>query len=209
MWGKSLIVALGVGVWLAAAAGLAAASGTSASTTRVTLVTVTLGKPSEHGLKLSRFSELPPGRITFKVRNTGSVVHDFKICAGRVIGSAKNACVGKKTRVLRPGQSAELTVVLKKKGKYAYLSTLPGDAAAGMKGLIGVGVKLATPVSPAQPALPTAPTPTSPSPGVTSIASCARPQATTVDVNLFEYAIAISANTVPCGTVTFNVRNTG
>jgi uncharacterized cupredoxin-like copper-binding protein len=61
------------------------------------------------------------GVVTFKVKNTGAIPHDFKIA-------------GKKTPLLGGGKSATLKVTLKK-GKYAYLCTVPGHAAAGMKGV--------------------------------------------------------------------------
>jgi uncharacterized cupredoxin-like copper-binding protein len=195
---------LGLGLYAAAPA-LATASGTSATTTKVTVVTVTLGKPSELALKLSKVSLLSPGPITFKVKNAGGVAHSFGICAGTVTSSTKNACTAKKTAVLKPGQSAALTIVLAKKGTYEYLSTVPGQAAAGMKGLLGVGVKLAVPVVTPSPGGST----TTPTTTTTSISNCAKPQASTVEVNLFEYAISLSSMTVPCGPVTFNVHNTG
>jgi uncharacterized cupredoxin-like copper-binding protein len=47
--------------------------------------------------------------------------HDFKIA-------------GKKTALLKHGQTAKLTVTLKA-GKYPYSCTVPGHAAAGMKGV--------------------------------------------------------------------------
>jgi uncharacterized cupredoxin-like copper-binding protein len=45
---------------------------------------------------------------------------------------------GKKTPVLRPGRAARLVVKLAKRGKYPYLCTVPGHAAAGMKGVFTV-----------------------------------------------------------------------
>jgi uncharacterized cupredoxin-like copper-binding protein len=60
------------------------------------------------------------GKVTFKVTNKGKLKHDFKIA-------------GKKTKLLKPGQSAKLTVTLKK-GKHPYKCTVPGHATLGMKG---------------------------------------------------------------------------
>ena len=51
--------------------------------------------------------------------------------------SKKLVTKGKVTPKLKPGKSVTLTVVLKK-GKAPYLCTLPGHAAAGMKGVITV-----------------------------------------------------------------------
>jgi uncharacterized cupredoxin-like copper-binding protein len=87
-------------------------------------VNVTAGKPSE-----LRFTVLPKtitkGRVTFRVANRGKLVHDFKIA-------------GKKTPTLKPGRSATLTVTFGKAGKYAYLCTVTGHAAGGMKGVLTV-----------------------------------------------------------------------
>src|SRR3954462_8867663 len=76
---------------------------------------------TEFHFKLSKTS-VGHGTVTFTVTNKGKVGHDFKIA-------------GKKTPVLAPGKSAKLTVTLKA-GKAAYLCTVPGHAAAGMKGTV-------------------------------------------------------------------------
>src|SRR5207253_1259649 len=107
---------------------------------KVTVVTVTAGKPGELAFKLSKFSALPAGPITFKVTNMGLGGHDFKICTTPVTSLAKNACLGKVTKLLKHGDTATLTVTLTKSGKYEYLCAVPGHAAGGMKGLLGVGV---------------------------------------------------------------------
>src|SRR5215471_4970741 len=125
------VCALGLGAWsLGVATGPASGHVRSHAAAKVTVVTVTAGKPSELAFKLSKFSALPAGAVTFKV------------CTTPVATSAKNACVGKVTKMLKAGQSATLAVVLTKKGKYEYLCTVPGHAGAGMKGLLGIGVKL-------------------------------------------------------------------
>jgi len=89
-----------------------------AGSTRATATTITV-KASEFKFVLSKKSA-KHGKITFKVTNKGHVSHDFKIN-------------GKKTKLLKPGQSASLTVTLKK-GSFTYICTVPGHAAAGMKG---------------------------------------------------------------------------
>jgi uncharacterized cupredoxin-like copper-binding protein len=89
------------------------------SSTRATATTVKVGA-KEFKFTLSRKSA-PHGKITFKVTNKGHIKHDFKIA-------------GKKTKMLGPGKSASLTVTLKKGKKYQYICTVPGHAAAGMKG---------------------------------------------------------------------------
>ena len=105
---------------LAAVSALGGASQQSATTT----VTVTAGKPGIFGYTLSK-KVVPKGTVVFKVANKGSIEHDFKIA-------------GKRTPSLDPGKSATLKVVLAKAGKVAYLCTIKGHAAAGMKGVLTV-----------------------------------------------------------------------
>ena len=93
------------------------------SSTAATTVNVTLGKPSEFKITVSK-KTFGKGITTFKVTNKGALSHDFKIS-------------GRTTRMLSTGKSATLRTVLKK-GKYAFLCTVPGHAAAGMKGVIVV-----------------------------------------------------------------------
>ena len=64
------------------------------------------------------------GSVTFTLVNKGHISHDFSIA-------------GKKTPVIGPGKTATLTVTLKA-GKYPYKCTVPGHAAAGMKGTFTV-----------------------------------------------------------------------
>jgi uncharacterized cupredoxin-like copper-binding protein len=96
----------------------------AAATTRATTDTVTAGKPSEFRFTLSK-KTVPHGKVTFVVTNKGTIPHDFKIA-------------GKKTALLQPGKKANLVVTFAKKGKFAYLCTVPGHAAAGMKGTLTV-----------------------------------------------------------------------
>jgi uncharacterized cupredoxin-like copper-binding protein len=65
-----------------------------------------------------------PGVVTFHLVNAGHVAHDLRIA-------------GKTSPMLLPGKKAVLVVTLKK-GKYPYLCTVPGHAAAGMKGTLTV-----------------------------------------------------------------------
>jgi uncharacterized cupredoxin-like copper-binding protein len=85
-----------------------------------TAVTVTA---TEFHFKLSKTS-VPHGSVTFTLVNRGKLPHDFKIA-------------GKRTALVKPGKSAKLTVTLKA-GKAAYLCTVQGHAAAGMKGTLTV-----------------------------------------------------------------------
>lgn len=112
---------------------------------KVTVITVTAGKPSELAFKLSKTSMVPTGTVSFKVTNLGVAFHNFKVCTIPVpsASGAKNICIGKATPVLKKGQSATLTVPFSLAGKYEFLCTVTGHAAAGMKGLIGIGVPVA------------------------------------------------------------------
>ena len=65
------------------------------------------------------------GVVVFKVKNVGKISHDFEI-------------KGRKTKMLSPGQSATLRVTFLRKGSYPYKCTVPGHAAAGMKGVFKI-----------------------------------------------------------------------
>ena len=82
-------------------------------------------KGGEFFFRLSTKTVARPGRVTFVFRNVGHVLHDFKIN-------------GIRTPLISPGKTARLVVTFKKKGKYAYLCTVPGHAAAGMRGTLTV-----------------------------------------------------------------------
>jgi hypothetical protein len=107
-----------------------------------TLVTVTAGKaPDEFHFTLSRQS-VPEGVVTFDVSNSGALPHDFEVCRTPGDGLALG-CFGSGTPTLvgAGGGSprfARLTVRFRSPGTYEYLSTIPGQAAAGMHGLITV-----------------------------------------------------------------------
>ena len=82
-------------------------------------------KGGEFFFKLSSNSIARPARVTFVFKNVGHVVHDLKIN-------------GRATPLIQPGQTAELVVVFKKKGRYPYSCTVPGHASAGMKAIFTV-----------------------------------------------------------------------
>jgi uncharacterized cupredoxin-like copper-binding protein len=105
------------------AALLALPAGARQSTVKASTVGVTAGLPAEFKFKVSKTS-VPAGKVTFIVTNRGNLPHDFKIA-------------GKKTPLLQAGKTARLVVTLKK-GKSAYMCTVSGHAAAGMKGTITV-----------------------------------------------------------------------
>jgi cytochrome c6 len=128
--------------WLfGAASGPASGQTQKQSAAKVTVINVTVGKPSELAFTLSKFSMVTVGPVTFKVTNKGALTHDFKVCTKAVTASTASTCLGKGTKMLKTGQSQSLTLTFKK-GKYEYLCTVPGHAAAGMKGLVGIGVKV-------------------------------------------------------------------
>src|SRR5688500_10555712 len=109
---------------LVALAAAVAAFGGSAQQTATTAVAVTAGKPSELKFTLSKKTILK-GIGVFKVTNKGKLGHNFKVN-------------GKKTVVLGAGKVATLRVTFTKAGKYPYVCTVPGHAAAGMKGVLVV-----------------------------------------------------------------------
>jgi uncharacterized cupredoxin-like copper-binding protein len=99
-------------------------------------ITVTAGKPSEFGFKLSA-KTVAHGAVTFTVTNSGNVPHDFKICSKATTVKA-DTCTGKTTPLITPGATKKLTFTFAKAGSYEYLCTVAGHAIAGMKGLLKV-----------------------------------------------------------------------
>ncbi len=112
-------VVLGLVALVALALSISAFAGSTAST-----ITVTAGKPSEFAFTLSK-KTTAKGVVVFKVANAGKISHDFKIA-------------GKATKQLAGGKSALLKVTFAKPGKYPFLCSVPGHAAAGMKGVLVV-----------------------------------------------------------------------
>jgi len=82
-------------------------------------------KGGEFFFRLSTKSIAKPGKATFVFKNIGHVAHDFRIN-------------GKQTPLIQPETTAKIVVTFKKKGKYPYLCTVLGHAAAGMKGVLTV-----------------------------------------------------------------------
>ena len=101
----------------------ALAVGTGTTAAKATTITVTAGTPTEFHFTLSKKS-VAKGSVTFKITNKGKLAHDFKIA-------------GKKSPMVQPGKSTTLKVTLKS-GKLKYQCTVPGHAAAGMKGTLTV-----------------------------------------------------------------------
>jgi nitrite reductase (NO-forming) len=126
---------------------------------------------------------VPVGTVTFSVVNRGKIGHDFKIA-------------GKKTPIIKPGKSAKLKVVFKKKGRYPYLCTVPGHAKLGMQGTLSVGLKATPPPSTTTTTTTTTPS-NPPGPGGT------------VQVSMVEFGLSFSSSTIPSGNVTFVLTDTG
>jgi plastocyanin len=176
------VAAAGLAAGIVVSGGGATVKGSdAASLSRVTRVTVTA---TDSKFTLSKGSA-PVGAVIFTVTNRGTKHHDFKIA-------------GKKTSLLAPGHSARLPVTFSKKGRYPYLSTVSGQAAAGLKGVFSV-VATVTPT-------PTTTPPYTPPTGPVGTAN------TTVTVGLFDLSngsgyIVLSPTTIPSGMVTFVITN--
>jgi len=149
------------------------------------VITVVAGKPTELAFTVSRFSLLPPGTIVFRIRNAGASFHDFVLCEYPVANASRNSCAGYQSRDLQPGEATTITIRSIKKGTYEFLSTDPGDAAGGMKGLLGVGVAVTrirptpTPASPKPSSVSPTSAPTQPLPAATTAAPPAAATTTT------------------------------
>jgi uncharacterized cupredoxin-like copper-binding protein len=99
-----------------------AQTSTQATTTAPAKPAATKVPVSEVEFKITLGStDLKAGEITFEVKNEGKIDHDLAIKE-----------TGDKTKLISPGGTAELRVVLKP-GKYLLYCTVPGHEAAGMK----------------------------------------------------------------------------
>ncbi len=65
------------------------------------------------------------GVVVFRLVNRGHLAHDFKIA-------------GKRSALIAAGKQGLLRVTFKRAGTYPYVCTVPGHAAAGMKGALKV-----------------------------------------------------------------------
>jgi len=165
------------------------AIGAGSSTSKTITIKVTA---SEFKFVLSRRSVTTGTTVIFKVTNRGKIEHDFKIN-------------GKKTPLLKPGKSATLRVVFRKKGRLTFLCTVKGHAAIGMKGTFGVGVK-PPPVTTVSTTTTTTSTTTTTTSGGGS--SCTTPT-TTVNVSMVEYRFVLDKPSVPAGCIQFVIKNDG
>jgi cupredoxin-like protein len=76
-------------------------------------------------------SKVPAGRVAFNVRNFGEDGHDLAVrtASGRVLGALDE---------VSPGDTARLSVRLRKPGRYRLFCTLEGHEAKGMRALLRV-----------------------------------------------------------------------
>ena len=74
----------------------------------------------------------PVGKVTFVVKNSGKLVHNFRVG-------------GKTTKALAHGKTATLVVTFTVAKSYAYLSTLPHGKTKGLNGVF----KALSPTAPA------------------------------------------------------------
>ncbi len=175
------VAGLAAGILVPGGGASSKASHATSHSKATTHVTVTA---TEFKFKLSKRS-VPTGTVIFTVKNKGKISHDFKIA-------------GKKTPLLPPGHSATLRVTFLKTGRYPYLSTVFGQASAGMKGVFSV----------------VAPTPSPTTTPATSAATTTGPVGTantTVTVEMHDQVLpgsfALSQRTVPSGMVTFVITS--
>jgi uncharacterized cupredoxin-like copper-binding protein len=91
----------------------------AASTTTISV------KAGDFFFRLSAKSIAHRGTVTFVVKNSGHIRHDFSINH-------------KRTPLIRPGKTVKLTVSFAAKGRFTYRCTVAGHARAGMKGVFTV-----------------------------------------------------------------------
>ena len=87
---------------------------------------------------LSRGSVPVGSTVRFVVRNRGHTLHDFAIA-------------GKKTRLLKHGQTQTIAVTFRKKGRYPFVCRVSGHVRLGMKGAFTVGAAPSPPPPPPPP----------------------------------------------------------
>jgi uncharacterized cupredoxin-like copper-binding protein len=186
---RSVVALLVVGAVGVAAPFALPAIGAGSSASKTVTIKVTA---SEFKFALSKRSITTGTTVIFKVTNKGKIEHDFKIGL-------------KKTRLLRPGQSATLKVVFKKKGRFAFLCTVKGHAALGMKGKFAVGV---TPLPVTTTRTTTTTATTTATTTSTTPVTCTSPTST-VNVSMVEYRFILDKSSVAAGCIQFNIKNDG
>ncbi len=109
---------------LALTAAIATAGAAAAQPSRDAAVTTVNVTMTEFKFTLSKTS-VKHGTVVFVLHNAGSLVHDFQIA-------------GKKSALVNAGKTLSLRMTIAKAGRYSYICTIPGHAAAGMKGTLRV-----------------------------------------------------------------------
>lgn len=115
-----------------------AAAGTTAATDAVTTVPVTMGTPTEFSLDLGT-ATIPAGKVTFTVKNGGSMVYEFVVLQTTTPGADLKVTNGTadeagnigETGDMPAGSTKTLTLTLKA-GHYVVLCNLPGHYQGGM-----------------------------------------------------------------------------
>jgi uncharacterized cupredoxin-like copper-binding protein len=186
--GVLALVGLGAG---GLAAGMFAGSGAAGPTAAEATSRITVSA-TDFKFRLSK-QRVPTGTVIFTVINRGRIAHDFKIA-------------GKKTKQLAPGKRQTLRVKIGRRGRFSYICTLPGHAAAGMKGTLTVGPRATGTTT--QTTTTTVTTPTTTTTTTTTTPTVTGPS-TSVNVDMFEYRFDLSQATIPSGTVTFVITNRG
>jgi uncharacterized cupredoxin-like copper-binding protein len=132
--GLSLLVGLFalLGLFLAIAAIVVAFNRPKGATTAASSSEVT------GSVELSEFAikgdlTLPPGNVTLKVTNTGSMVHTLQVDGGA------------KTPNIQPGQTVDLKLGDLAEGHHDLICDIPGHAAAGMKAMLMIDKSTASP----------------------------------------------------------------
>ena len=115
---------LSTGVILAALVAVLAVTPMAVARMHAAAATTVTVKASEFKFVLSKKTLTKPGKVTFKVTNTGKEAHNFVILSG----------INKATPLIQPKKSATLTVTFKKKGKFTYECTVGEHAEEGMLG---------------------------------------------------------------------------
>jgi uncharacterized cupredoxin-like copper-binding protein len=122
-------------IGLVAAAALAAATSSAQATTHrshsTALITRVKVAASEFKFVLSRRSARR-GVVIFRITNVGKIKHDFEISGQRP------RLLARKTRLLSHGQTATVRILFLRRGTYPFKCTVPGHAAAGMKGVFRI-----------------------------------------------------------------------
>ena len=119
-------------------ASTAAPAATTSATKAVTTVPVTMGTPKPFSLDLGT-TTIPAGKVTFTVKNGGTMVHEFVVLKTDTPGAKLKVANGTadetgnigETGDMPAGSTKTLTLNLKA-GHYVVLCNLPGHYQGGM-----------------------------------------------------------------------------